>query len=138
MPEKTEYQFNKWGKSMSPAFVFYGDVEALLLPDGTHQPIMAAFLLLPHERTGQSPSYHSFTGRECIQSMLKKMEELAIQSWWFLETNGRKVMQPLSSLQQQEFTHAEKCYLCQNSFLDETKKCRDHDHLTGQYRGAAC
>ena len=37
--------------------------------------------------------------------------------------------------EEESFQLAEECWLCENP-LDDTK-VRDHDHLTGKYRGAA-
>ena len=38
-----------------------------------------------------------------------------------------------------QFEQAEKCWLCEQPFTEDTAlhKVRDHDHLTGKYRGAA-
>ena len=137
MPANKEFCFNKWGKTISPTFVFYGDIECLLLPDGKHQPVMAAFLLLPDNRVLQQPEYRVFEGHDCIQQFLHAMEEKAIDCNSFNENHLRTVMQPMTSVQLLEFNQAEKCYLCQRVF-GTLKKCRDHDHFSGNYRGAAC
>jgi hypothetical protein len=34
--------------------------------------------------------------------------------------------------------HAQNCYLCHKPFTKENHKTRDHDHLTGFYRGPSC
>ena len=36
-----------------------------------------------------------------------------------------------------DFENAKTCYLCKNTFTSNDKKCRDHNHKTGKYRGAA-
>ena len=38
------------------------------------------------------------------------------------------------------YNRAIRCYLCNDVFSDEPgcKAVRDHDHRTGEYRGAAC
>ena len=137
MPAKKEFAFNKWIKTGSPPAVFYGDVEALLLSDGTHQPIMSAFLLVPHERTGQCTAFYSFTGLNCIQTMLEKIEELSFQFYWFMQNESTKKMIPLTFQQKHQFVTANNCYLCKLNFGNKIK-CRDHDHLTGEYRGPTC
>jgi len=35
-----------------------------------------------------------------------------------------------------DFENAKTCYLCKKTFPSNDKKCRDHDHKTGKYRGA--
>jgi hypothetical protein len=37
----------------------------------------------------------------------------------------------------ENFENAKVCHIC-NSELEKDNKVRDHDHYTGQYRGAAC
>lgn len=52
-------------------------------------------------------------------------------------------MKQLTQQQQEQYTYARKCYICQKGFnsfdFDEinNRKVRDHWHLTGEYRGAA-
>ena len=46
-------------------------------------------------------------------------------------------MKQLTPLQMEEFTSAEKCHICEKRFKDTGKPVRDHDHLTGDYRGPA-
>ena len=46
-------------------------------------------------------------------------------------------MKQLTPLQLDEFTSAEKCHICEKRFKDADKRVRDHDHLTGDYRGPA-
>ena len=36
-----------------------------------------------------------------------------------------------------DFNHAKECFICNKEFTDTDKKCRDHDHYTGKYRGPA-
>jgi len=39
--------------------------------------------------------------------------------------------------EQNSFDQSTLCYLCKNDFTGKVK-CRDHDHFTGKYLGAAC
>ena len=39
--------------------------------------------------------------------------------------------------EEQEFQSCSKCYLCNVDYNDDDIKVRDHDHLTGAYRGSA-
>lgn len=47
-------------------------------------------------------------------------------------------METLTDDQNQQYQFATTCYICQNPFTEENHKVRDHDHLTGCFRGAAC
>ena len=39
--------------------------------------------------------------------------------------------------QQRDFESATKCHICRKVFQPQDKRVRDHDHLTGKYRGTA-
>jgi hypothetical protein len=47
-------------------------------------------------------------------------------------------MTPLTEEQIKTYNESKICYLCQNEFSKKNYKCRDHNHLDGEYRGAAC
>jgi hypothetical protein len=44
-------------------------------------------------------------------------------------------MKLLSLQQEEEFKNAKICFICENEFLENDVKCKDHCHLTGEYRG---
>jgi hypothetical protein len=52
--------------------------------------------------------------------------------------NDTKPMKPLDDFQTQYHNCANSCYLCNEAFQENNIKTRDHDHLTGVYRGPAC
>ncbi len=43
----------------------------------------------------------------------------------------------LTSWEEQNFKKAKRCHICEKHFKDDDTRVRDHDHLTGEYRGAA-
>lgn len=47
-------------------------------------------------------------------------------------------MENLTDLQELCHQMEDICYLCKKDFTEDNIKVRDHDHLTGAYRGAAC
>ncbi|CAC5358484.1 unnamed protein product [Mytilus coruscus] len=54
--------------------------------------------------------------------------------------NGIKSVQDkpiLNKYEEDEFQEATECYICGKEF-EENNKVREHDHLSGKYRGAAC
>lgn len=44
-------------------------------------------------------------------------------------------MTPLTKEQHDAFQSAESCFICELPFSESDIKCKDHDHLTGKYRG---
>ena len=45
---------------------------------------------------------------------------------------------PIHSVNLNTHYESENCYLCKGEFTLENHKVKDHDHLTGKYRGPAC
>ena len=37
----------------------------------------------------------------------------------------------------EDFANSTKCWNCQNDYLDNDVRVRDHCHITGKYRGSA-
>ena len=135
--------FTKWAKTISPSHVLYGDIECMLLEDGSHKPIMCGFLVVPNGKvcslSNAVPSYHTFIGIECIREMLGSLESTCRDLHRWNEEYCRERMRPLTPIQEFQFCLSANCYLCGVVFDEENKKkVTDHDHFTGQYLGAAC
>src|SRR5436190_12856803 len=46
-------------------------------------------------------------------------------------------MTPLTPIEEQRYYAATECYICSRPFTEDDYKVRDHNHLTGKFRGAA-
>ncbi|CAC5364416.1 unnamed protein product [Mytilus coruscus] len=56
----------------------------------------------------------------------------------YFHYDGDDVDKPiLNKYEEDEFQEATECYICGKEF-EENNKVREHDHLSGKYRGAAC
>ena len=95
-----------------------------------HIPIAVGFYLI-------SPfgnEYYSYFGVDCVAWFVNEMltlEKIASENF---ETNiPLEIEEGVAS--QESFQHSTICWLCENPLGDT--KVRDHDHLTGKYRGAA-
>ena len=76
--------------------------------------------------------YYSYFGIDCTTWFVNRMLTLEKIASKYFKTNLELEM---SQEKEVQFQLAEECWLCENP-LDDTK-VRDHDHLTGKYRGAA-
>ena len=76
--------------------------------------------------------YYSYFGIDCTTWFVNRMLTLVKIASKYFKTNLELEM---SQEEEVQFQLAEECWLCENP-LDNTK-VRDHDHLTGKYRGAA-
>ena len=77
--------------------------------------------------------YYSYFGIDCTTWFLNRMLTLEKIASKYFKTNLE--LEKSQEEEEVQFQLAEECWLCENP-LDDTK-VRDHDHLTGKYRGAA-
>ena len=102
----------------------------------THQePIAFSFVVLNNKNT----IIHEYTfagenASDVLVTHLLECHELWLQT--LLKTNIPIQMTHSNTV---DYEEAQKCYMCKHSFSEnDSIKCRDHDHYTGQYLGAAC
>ena len=82
--------------------------------------------------------YSSYFGTDCTKWFVKEMLKLELEANKYFKTNLELQITPE---EEESFQQSTICWLCENS-LNKTEgalctKVRDHDHLTGKYRGAA-
>lgn len=102
----------------------------------SHQePIAFSFVVLNQE----NKIIHEFTfaGENAAEVFINHLLE-CYENWVksLLET-----IHPMNLSQDEQlaFENTNDCYLCHSSFkFIDTVKCRDHNHFTGKYLGAAC
>ena len=75
--------------------------------------------------------YSSYFGTDCTKWFVKEMLKLELEANKYSKTNLELQITP----EEESFKLAEECWLCEEPFTED--KVRDHDHLTGKYRGAA-
>ena len=81
--------------------------------------------------------YETYTGKDVTTWFLEKLLEYEKKCTEFLFAD--KGMQ-LTQLQEFMFKEATFCYVCGDAFVNDDRslqKVRDHDHVSGEYRGAA-
>ena len=76
--------------------------------------------------------YYSYFGIDCTKWFVNRMLTLEKIASKYFKTN---LELEISQEEEVQFQLAEECWLCENPL--EGEKVRDHDHLTGKYRGAA-
>ena len=123
-------------------FVIYADFECILKETQDeskyqkHVPIgYCVYVVSIDGQWNRDPLvYH---GLDCMDKFMEVMDSLNTEiQRVFHKTMPMKKLTPE---QQHEFMHASECYCCQEKFSgQERQKVRDHCHITGEYRGAAC
>ena len=80
----------------------------------------------------------SYFGTDCTKRFVNEMLTLEKIASDYFKTNIKVQITPQ---EEESFKLSEECWLCEEPIEDnlntELRKVRDHDHLTGKYRGAA-
>ena len=80
-----------------------------------------------------------YRGKDCMKKFCESLREHAMKMINF----KKKTMKLLTKEMQESYENAKICYICQekleNKYVKDKKYCKvkDHNHYTGEYRGAA-
>ncbi len=140
MPKEgeNEIRFKNIAAQLRSPFVVYADFECVII-DKKHVPCGYSFLLVSEYNHFELNSkfwklkLRTYTGKDCMKHFFKDLDKLQFFTTEILKTY--KLMN-LTPKEEKAFQEADCCYLCKGNF--EKGKHRDHDHITGAYRGAAC
>ena len=82
------------------------------------------------------PQYFSYVGDDAVEKYVEKVMQIFKKITYKIHLNEKK--KPiLNNHEEDEFQEATRCYICGEEFK-ESEKVREHNHLSGKYRGAAC
>ena len=133
-------KFNIFEDLLTRPFIVYAEFEASLVKihrtDGKthmHVPNSSAIQFV-YTHDEDRNEYHQFTGADCVIQLIPKLQELAERCVAEMRMNQEMT---ISREDQKQFKDATSCYLCNGCWTPGDFKVRDHDHRTGQYRGAA-
>ena len=101
-------------------------------------PIAVGFYLISRSFAPFGNQYYSYFGVDCVTWFVNEMLTLENIASEYFETN---IPLEINPEEEESFQFAEECWLCENPLGGAEgashDKVRDHDHLTGKYRGAA-
>ena len=137
---KDQLKFEDYYMKIPVPIRVYADFECINQPQKDPKvlfkqiPIAVGFYVIsPFES-----KYYSYFGTDCTKWFVKEMLKLEQEANKYFKTNLELQITPE---EEESFKLAEECWLCENPLdMQSTSgdtKVRDHDHLTGKYRGAA-
>ena len=142
---------NHYFKNRLP-FVIYSDFESNNVPLSTTQqnPNMSYINPISKQTVNSygiyvqsdypdifKPQYFSYVGDDAAEKYVEHVIKIFKEINYKIYRNEKK--EPiLSKYEEEEFQEATECYICENIFEELTNKVREHNHLSGEYRGAAC
>ena len=125
------------------------DFESILNPMGTvsgnqffdSEHLPCSYSLVMESDYPELTLFRVYTGKsadETIEDFCKTIIEWSERAYKFYRTN--LPMRELTPAQRGEFKAATNCYICGKPFTGRNggRKVHDHDHLSGEYIGAAC
>ena len=143
-PSKNEMllKFEGFKKQTLLPFIIYADFECRLVHQDSdkyqrHVPISYCLVVKTLDDRWRFET-ETYTGDDCMEMFMNRMD--------WLNREIRKVFERLVPLSMTDFerkSHRDAivCYCCSRPFsedVEQRKKVRDHCHITGKYRGAAC
>ena len=144
-PDKFFVKFKNHFKKLKAPFVIYADFECLTTKTGTvstkpiktdkyqhHRP--CGFMINVVNSIDASNEPFLYRGEDCMDVFVKKMIEVKDKIMEKMKENKDIIMKDEDW---RDFKTATKCFICGEDFKEGDKKCRDHCHFTGKYRGCA-
>ncbi|CAB3979147.1 Gastrula zinc finger, partial [Paramuricea clavata] len=150
--EGTKIKFKNHRNSMPVPFVIYADFESILVPEErkvesenpedksstdlyqTHKACSFGLKTVCHYDDKYSGEYKSYVGEDAALVFLKTVLKESFRCREMVNNIFKKKM-VITPEEEAEFWKARNCSICGNDLGED--RVRDHDHVTGMYRGAA-
>ena len=81
-------------------------------------------------------NYKSFDGEECVVKFLSELDRMVLDQFNMQNLTRKHMI--ITPQQQLDFNLSTVCPKCNKTFSPDNYKVRDHDHITGNYRGPLC
>lgn len=134
--------FENFPNQMKGGYCMYADIECLLRPikkviaskrksntvkNVRHTPTGFAYAVVKEDMT--LVTHRVYRGKGAIAKFLKDFLRIAQRIMDIYEVNV-----PLVMSEEDELTYgqATECHICKRPFTSQDRKCRDHNHLTGE------
>jgi hypothetical protein len=142
--ENKMISFKNHHNSLKVPFCIYADLESILKPiatDGGQNTYIyqqhEAFSIGYYFKSDLDDSksfYKGFRGVDCVKWFCDELYQIYEMIHPIFKKN---IPMQLSDEEKSDFQLARICHICSSPFSDKEVKVRDHNHLTGAYRGAA-
>jgi hypothetical protein len=151
--EDHKLQFRQWQYRLVAPFVIYADFECLLLkPENAtqsvvhqHVPCGFAYTIICqysfHEKEFSSflkkplKEIRTYIGPNAAATFLQWLWDDAKLLWSLVNEKAKEYEEQPGD--REAFITATHCHICSRPFVAGDRKHLDHDHFTGEYRGAA-
>lgn len=137
MPTKIDFKYSNLGYELSPLRVVYADSECYIEPENhKHLPAAVGMYEVWHEEHNRKNNYKCWDGEECIMKFLNELDKMCLEQHNIANLTRQHMI--ISPQQQFAFNKTTTCPKCKTDFSEKNYRVRDHDHITGKYRGPLC
>ena len=132
-------KFKNLKNKLERPFIVYADTECTLVKttdqNKSHEHVVnsCCFNFVCSYDNSKNRLWHS-TGPDCVVQVVKELYSLG--EWCNAEMRKNQHIK-MTPEDKQKFYPATCCSICGGCFKDGDKKVRDHDHRTGEFRGAS-
>ena len=144
---KKKIKFRNINKTLMVPFIIYADSEAFFMKNVDkktlkvnftmeHKPSVFAYKVISKYKTFEKDIVYIY-GEDCAALFVKSIIKTCLELEKILNKNAKM---NLTAMEIYEYERTEFCYICGKKFKEDITakaKVRDHDHFTGNYRGAA-
>lgn len=144
---KDPVRFKNYQKQIRHPFVIYADFESTLKKIDSVQPdpkesytmdinkhIPNSFCVYTKCEVDKYSKLKTYNGSQTARAFVSYLTEEVKRIYDIMKKN---TPMNLTARQKAEYYNACNCYVCHQPFTKENNKVRDHNHLTGEFRGAA-
>ena len=148
-PGENKLYFKRKECQLRLPFIFYADFESIFIKHQyaeknaqqpwtekyqTHEACsFGMYTVSTDKRFYSEPK--TYFGKDSAEKFLDTVTKEALKIRQYLY--NKIPMERLSSQQYRQYQTATRCHICKKEIKENQRKVRDHDHLTGKYRGPA-
>jgi len=138
-------EFKNYKKTDPATLVYYTDFESIVKKleheryQAKHETCSYSFFGIGKQ--GFYKTFKLYTGKsskDTLNHYINTLKDEAVKLDADLKERIERFKNPrLEKDDWNKFIHAKECHFCKKAFTEKDIKVRDHDHITGEFRGAA-
>ena len=136
MPKKGEYvKFKNYKRQIKSPFTIYADFESVLVPEDNGKQNPEEYYTNKYQKhIACSYGYklecvddkETYLGKDAVYNFINSMIE---ETKYCSDVIKKHLM---SKGDNEDFKNSTKCWICDNDYVDNNVKVRDHCHITGK------
>ena len=146
MPKKGEYvKFKNYKRQIKSPFIIYADFESVLVPEDNGKQNPEEYYTNKYQKhiacsygyklecvdDKFSKPFKTYLGKDAVYNFINSMIEETKYCSDVIKKHFNKEL-VMSKGDNEDFKNSTKCWICDNDYVDNNVKVRDHCHITGK------